>query len=149
MTTVAETQRPIVRRPQPDRPGVPPLPGQGVAVHVRDDPHQRLPAAAAVHGHDGRSSSPARRRRPARPSTRRRRRRARTRARSTRSTTVPIDGDDRAPDAGRARAASQSTFVDPNDPTATPIVWEGRWRTLSRPGRSHPRSTNFTTAWTS
>ena len=44
---------------------------------------------------------------------------------------VPIDGTTRnlmLVEKGR----EQSTFVDPDDPAATPIVWQGRWRTLSQ-----------------
>ena len=42
---------------------------------------------------------------------------------------VPIDGTTRnlmLVEPGR----ESSVFVDPNDPTATPIEWQGRWRTL-------------------
>jgi multiple sugar transport system permease protein len=40
-----------------------------------------------------------------------------------------------------------STFVDPTDPTATPIVWQGRWRTLTQAWTFAPEFANFTTAW--
>ena len=30
------------------------------------------------------------------------------------------------------KGREQSTFVDPNDPAATPIVWDGHWRTLTQ-----------------
>ena len=46
------------------------------------------------------------------------------------------------------KGREQSTFVDPNDPAATPIVWQGRWRTLTAVLDASPRSSaNFTTAW--
>jgi multiple sugar transport system permease protein len=40
-----------------------------------------------------------------------------------------------------------STFVDPNDPSATPIEWQGRWRTLSQVWSLSPDIDNFTTVW--
>jgi len=40
-----------------------------------------------------------------------------------------------------------SVFIDPNDPTATPINWEGRWRTLEQAWTFAPLVDNFTTAW--
>ncbi len=59
---------------------------------------------------------------------------------------VPIDGTTRnlmlvVP--GR----ESSTFVDPGDPTAAPIDWTGRWRTLSQAWTFAPDTANFTTAW--
>ncbi|HEY7737130.1 MAG TPA: carbohydrate ABC transporter permease [Candidatus Limnocylindrales bacterium] len=59
---------------------------------------------------------------------------------------VPIDGGLRALaliDAGR----EESTFVDPTDATATPIVWQGRWRTLHQHWRFEPYTQNVQTAW--
>ena len=44
---------------------------------------------------------------------------------------VPIDGTTRKLmliEAGR----ESSTFIDPSDASATPIEWQGRWRTLSQ-----------------
>ncbi len=38
-------------------------------------------------------------------------------------------------------------FVDPADPTGTPIEWEGRWRTLEQAWTFQPEVENFTTAW--
>ena len=46
-------------------------------------------------------------------------------------------------DAGR----ESSTFIDPNDPTATPIEWQGRWRTLQQAWTFSPLVENFTTVW--
>ena len=37
--------------------------------------------------------------------------------------------------------------VDPNDPSATPIEWQGRWRTLNQAWTFAPELENFTTAW--
>jgi multiple sugar transport system permease protein len=41
----------------------------------------------------------------------------------------------------------ESTFVDPADPDAGPIVWEGRWRTLDQHWRFSLDLRNFGTAW--
>jgi multiple sugar transport system permease protein len=41
-----------------------------------------------------------------------------------------------------------STFIDPSDPTQTPIEWQGRWRTLQQAWTFAPLLDNFTTAWT-
>ena len=59
---------------------------------------------------------------------------------------VPIDGTTRnllliGP--GR----ESSTFIDPGDASATPIVWQGRWRTLTQPWTFSPDIDNFTTVW--
>ena len=40
-----------------------------------------------------------------------------------------------------------SIFVDPSDPTATPIEWEGRWRTLEQSWTFSPLMENYTTVW--
>lgn len=59
---------------------------------------------------------------------------------------VPIDGvtkDMMLVVKGR----EQSTFVDPADPTATEVVWEGHWRTLTQAWTFAPEIANFTTAW--
>ncbi len=41
----------------------------------------------------------------------------------------------------------QSTFVDPANPTAEPIVWKGNWRQLERPWAFSPTWSNYTDAW--
>ena len=59
---------------------------------------------------------------------------------------VPIDGVTRnllLIEKGR----EDSTFIDPADPTATPIQWHGRWRTLDQAFTFAPQIANFTTAW--
>ena len=59
---------------------------------------------------------------------------------------VPIDGTARdlmLVKKGRA----ESTFVDPADPTQTPIVWQGAWRTLKQAWTFSPNFDNFTTVW--
>lgn len=59
---------------------------------------------------------------------------------------VPIDGTTRKLmliEAGR----ESSTFIDPSDASATPIEWQGRWRTLSQSWTFSPDTENFTTAW--
>ena len=59
---------------------------------------------------------------------------------------VPIEGTTRQlmlVEKGR----ESSTFVDPADPRRTPIVWQGRWRTLAQAWTFAPEIENFTTAW--
>ena len=59
---------------------------------------------------------------------------------------VPIDGGTRnliLIEPGR----ESSVFVDPADPSATPIEWEGRWRTLKQSWRFSPLLENYTTVW--
>lgn len=41
----------------------------------------------------------------------------------------------------------ESTFIDPDNPEAGPIVWQGRWRTLQQVLKFSPRTGNFKTAW--
>ena len=60
--------------------------------------------------------------------------------------TVTIDGVQRQlmlVEKGR----EASTFVDPNDASATPIPWTGRWRTLAQSWTFAPLVDNFSTAW--
>ncbi|MBI5959268.1 MAG: carbohydrate ABC transporter permease [Chloroflexi bacterium] len=40
-----------------------------------------------------------------------------------------------------------STFIDPDDPSAEPITWEGKWRTLTAKMEFAPRTGNFKEAW--
>jgi multiple sugar transport system permease protein len=40
-----------------------------------------------------------------------------------------------------------SVFVDPADPTATKIEWQGRWRTLKQSWTFSPLAENYTTVW--
>jgi multiple sugar transport system permease protein len=59
---------------------------------------------------------------------------------------VPIDGATRnllLVEKGR----ESSVFVDPADPSATRIEWQGRWRTLEQAWTFAPEIANFTTAW--
>ena len=42
----------------------------------------------------------------------------------------------------------QTTFVDPANPKAAPIVWQGNWRKLTPSYVSDPKWGNFITAWT-
>jgi len=59
---------------------------------------------------------------------------------------VPIDGTTRdllLVKKGRA----ESTFIDPSDPTQTPIVWQGSWRTLQQSWRFDLNIGNFGTVW--
>jgi multiple sugar transport system permease protein len=60
--------------------------------------------------------------------------------------TVPIEGVERdlmLIEPGR----ESSVFVDPDDPTATRIEWEGRWRTLEQAWTFSPLVENYTTVW--
>jgi multiple sugar transport system permease protein len=59
---------------------------------------------------------------------------------------VPIDGGTRnlmLIDAGR----ESSVFVDPTDASATPIEWQGRWRTLNQAWAFAPEFDNFSRVW--
>ena len=59
---------------------------------------------------------------------------------------VPIDGANRQLiliEKGR----ESSVFVDPADPSATPIVWQGRWRTLEQAWSFAPNFNNFASVW--
>ncbi|MHB8959858.1 MAG: carbohydrate ABC transporter permease [Candidatus Limnocylindrales bacterium] len=40
-----------------------------------------------------------------------------------------------------------SVFIDPANPSAGPIEWQGRWRTLTQNWAFTPEIDNFTTAW--
>ncbi len=59
---------------------------------------------------------------------------------------VPIDGTDRNLMLVK-KGRTESTFVDPADPTQTPIVWQGSWRTLSQSWSFNPKWSNFSTVW--
>lgn len=41
----------------------------------------------------------------------------------------------------------QSEFINPEDPAAGPIVWEGNWRNLERPWSFSPTWQNYPDAW--
>jgi multiple sugar transport system permease protein len=41
----------------------------------------------------------------------------------------------------------QSTFVDPKDASQTPIVWDGRWRTLDQVWSFSPQFQNYIDVW--
>ena len=45
------------------------------------------------------------------------------------------------------KGREESLFIDPENPGAEPIQWEGRWRTLERDWNFSPRWGNFTRAW--
>lgn len=59
---------------------------------------------------------------------------------------VPIDGVDRNLLLVK-KGRTESTFVDPSDPTQTPIVWQGAWRTLAQSWTFDPKLGNFSTVW--
>lgn len=60
---------------------------------------------------------------------------------------VEIDGETRQL-AILTKGRQSSTFIDPDDPTAEPIVWEGAWRTLDPVYIFSPRYGNFAEVWT-
>jgi multiple sugar transport system permease protein len=41
----------------------------------------------------------------------------------------------------------ESIFIDPDEPDATPILWEGSYRSLSRPWKFAPTWENYLTVW--
>ena len=41
----------------------------------------------------------------------------------------------------------ESQFLDPSNPTAAPIVWEGSWRTLDQPWQLAPEFGNYAQVW--
>jgi multiple sugar transport system permease protein len=59
---------------------------------------------------------------------------------------VPIDGVTRNL-VLIVKGRESSTFVDPANPSAAPIEWVGRWRTLAQAWTFAPEIENFTTAW--
>jgi multiple sugar transport system permease protein len=59
---------------------------------------------------------------------------------------VPIDGETRQLAALTKRRTSV-VFIDPNDPTAEPITWEGNWRALQPAYVFQARWENFPEAW--
>jgi multiple sugar transport system permease protein len=59
---------------------------------------------------------------------------------------VPIDGVDRNLLLVK-KGRTESTFVDPADPTQTPIIWQGAWRTLSQQWTFDPQWANVETVW--
>lgn len=60
---------------------------------------------------------------------------------------VEIDGEMRHM-AILTKGRQSSTFVDPEDPSAEPIVWQGAWRTLQPVYTFSPRWDNFAEVWT-
>ena len=60
--------------------------------------------------------------------------------------TVPIDGVARELMLVEPSRES-SVFVDPSDPAATKIEWQGRWRTLQQSWTFSPLVENYTTVW--
>lgn len=47
------------------------------------------------------------------------------------------------------KGRESSTFIDPENPTATPIEWQGQWRTLENVWGFDAQWSNFKKAWTS
>ena len=59
---------------------------------------------------------------------------------------VPIDGTSR-PLALFEPGRKQSTFIDPANPSAAPILWVGAWRTLEHQWQFAPHWENFAKVW--
>jgi len=59
---------------------------------------------------------------------------------------VPLEGGTREL-AILKKGRASSTFVDPANPSATPIEWQGNWRTLEGVLVFAPRTQNFADAW--
>ena len=59
---------------------------------------------------------------------------------------VPIDGETRDL-ALVKRGRQESQFIDPANPDAGPITWEGSWRTLEHSWQLAPRWENFADVW--
>ena len=59
---------------------------------------------------------------------------------------VPIDGVARNLMLVK-KGRTESTFIDPADPTLTPIVWQGSWRTLEQAWDFELYVGNFTKVW--
>ncbi|MEM7111084.1 MAG: carbohydrate ABC transporter permease [Chloroflexota bacterium] len=59
---------------------------------------------------------------------------------------VPLD-DGLQPLALVKKGREQSQFVDPNNPEAGLITWNGRWRTIDADYQFAPKWENFVTAW--
>jgi multiple sugar transport system permease protein len=59
---------------------------------------------------------------------------------------VPIDGVTK-PMMLVEKGRESSVVVDPADASATPVEWQGRWRTLEQSWSFAPETDNFATAW--
>jgi multiple sugar transport system permease protein len=59
---------------------------------------------------------------------------------------VPI-GDEIRELAAVKKTRTLTTFIDPQNPAAGEIEWEGNWRTLAPTYEADPQWTNFKTAW--
>jgi multiple sugar transport system permease protein len=59
---------------------------------------------------------------------------------------VPIDGVER-PLALLSPGRTESQFIDPADPDAGPITWQGSWRTLPRDWQFSPTWSNYSDVW--
>ena len=59
---------------------------------------------------------------------------------------VPIDGEVRDL-ALFKKGRQESQFIDPADPSAPPIIWQGSWRALERGWELAPKWENFSDVW--
>jgi multiple sugar transport system permease protein len=60
---------------------------------------------------------------------------------------VPIDGTTRELALVR-KGRQESDFIDPKDPGAGTITWQGSWRTLDQPWQVAPQWQNYADVWT-
>lgn len=59
---------------------------------------------------------------------------------------VPLEGEVREL-AALKKTRQETLFIDPQNPTAEPIVWQGNWRKLEPAYTPDPQWRNFLTAW--
>lgn len=62
--------------------------------------------------------------------------------------TVPLPDGTTADLAMMRKGRQESAFLDPRDPEAGEIVWQGSWRALDRPWQWSPTWSNYTDVWT-
>lgn len=62
--------------------------------------------------------------------------------------TVPLPDGTTADLAMLRKGRQESAFLDPRDPEAGEIVWQGSWRALDRPWQWSPTWSNYTDVWT-
>ena len=113
--TAPATRRPAqLRAPRAGRQVVPPIPRRASLTLLRGPDRQRVPVAAAVHGHDGLPGPAASGRSRARRSIRPRPDTGTYQGETYPIYSVPIDGTMTEPDP-RQEGPDESTFVDPGD----------------------------------
>ena len=107
----------------------------------------RVPLATRLQrpdlAQDPRSRSRSSIRRSCRPT----RRRSTTRARRTTSTTSRCRTARAGSSPSSRRAGSPVDFIDPANPDAGTITWQGSWRTLEQPWQLAPHWENYAKVW--